>query len=111
MSEGADSSTASGDAGTSSPQDVIDATEEEGASAQKAVRVKEYWVEMVMFLKANYKFIPAYKDIPQIDSRDIRKCLPAKFDRTNEDLLRAEMALDPLSNEAPPTAANIDLGA
>ena len=41
MSEGADSSTASGDAGTSSPQDVIDATEEEGASAQKAVRVKE----------------------------------------------------------------------
>ena len=40
MSEGADSSTASGDAGTSSPQDVIDATEEE-ASVQKAVRVEE----------------------------------------------------------------------
>ena len=62
-----------------------------------------------MFLKANYKFIPAYKDIAQIDSRDIRKCLSAKFDGTDEDLLRAEMALDPLSKDAPPSAADIDL--
>ena len=62
-----------------------------------------------MFLKANYKFIPAYKDIPQIDSRDIRKCLPAKFDGTDEDVHKAEMALDPLSNDAPPSAADIDL--
>ena len=55
-----------------------------------------------MFLKGNYKYIPDYKDIPNIDSKDIRKCLPAKFSGNNDDLLKAEMALDPLSNTTPP---------
>ena len=72
-------------------------------------RVEEYWVEMEMFLKANYRFIPGYGDIPNIDSRDIRKCLPAKFNGTDEDLLKAEMALDPLSNATPPNEADIGL--
>ncbi|CAB1099071.1 unnamed protein product [Ectocarpus sp. CCAP 1310/34] len=65
-------------------------------------RVEEYWVEMVMFLNANFKFIPKYDNIPSIDSKDIRKCLPAKFKGTDEDLLSAEMALDPLRNNTPP---------
>ncbi|CAM9383521.1 unnamed protein product, partial [Hapterophycus canaliculatus] len=42
-------------------------------------RVDEYWLEMVMFLKGNYEFIPEYKDILSISAKDIRKCLPAKF--------------------------------
>ena len=42
-----------------------------------------------MFLKGNYKYIPDYKDIPNIDSKDIRKCLPAKFSVKNDDLLKA----------------------
>ena len=67
-------------------------------------RVEEYWLEMVIFLKANFRSIPAYEDIPNIDSRDIRKCLPAKFRGTNEDLLKAEMALDP------PSEADIGVG-
>ena len=73
-------------------------------------RVEEYWLEMVMFLKANYKHIPAYKDIPNIASKDIRKCLPAKFNGTDKDLLKAEMALDPLSNTTPPNEADIGVG-
>ncbi|CAB1098026.1 unnamed protein product [Ectocarpus sp. CCAP 1310/34] len=42
-------------------------------------RAEEYWLEMVMVLKGNYELIPDYKDIPSIDSKDIRKCLPAKY--------------------------------
>ncbi|CAN0295590.1 unnamed protein product, partial [Pylaiella littoralis] len=33
---------------------------------------EEYWLKMVMFLKGNFQFIPDYKDIPNIDSKDIR---------------------------------------
>jgi len=73
-------------------------------------RVEEYWLEMVMFLKGNYKYIPDYKDIPNIDSKDIRKCLPAKFSGKNDDLLKAEMALDPLSNTTPPQEDDIGVG-
>lgn len=72
-------------------------------------RVDEYWVEMVMFLKANYSCIPAYKDIPSIDKKNIRKCLPARFKGTDGDLLKAEMVVDPLSNETPPNEADVDL--
>ena len=63
-----------------------------------------------MFLKGNYKYIPDYKDIPNIDSKDIRKCLPAKFSVKNDDLLKAEMALDPLSNTTPPQEDDIGVG-
>ncbi|CAN0267184.1 unnamed protein product [Ectocarpus sp. 4 AP-2014] len=73
-------------------------------------RVEEYWLEMVMFLKGNYQFIPEYKDIPNIASKDIRKCLPAKFTGRNDDLLKAEMALDPLSNTTPPYEDDIGVG-
>ena len=58
-----------------------------------------------MFLKGNYSFIPEYKDIPIIEGKDMKKSasLPAKFRGTNDDdLLKAEMALDPLSNTTPP---------
>ena len=63
-----------------------------------------------MFLKGNYKYIPDYKDIPNIDSKDIRKCLSAKFSGKNDDLLKAEMALDPLSNTTPPQEDDIGVG-
>ena len=63
-----------------------------------------------MFLKGNYKYIPDYKDIPNIDSKDIRKCLPAKLSGKNDDLLKAEMALDPLSNTTPPQEDDIGVG-
>lgn len=62
---------------------------------------------MVMFLTGNYKLIPAYEDIPNIDTKDISKCLPAKFRGTDEDLLKAEMAIDPLSNLTRPNEDNI----
>lgn len=72
-------------------------------------RVDTYWAEMVMFIKANYSHIPKYADIPSIDPKDIRKCLPAKFDGKDADLLAAEAALDPLSNKDPPTEEGIGL--
>ena len=68
---------------------------------------RHYWVEMVMFLKANYSSIPAYKDIPQIASEDIRNHLPARFDGQDKDLLDAEASIDPLVNNAPPTPSGI----
>ncbi|CAB1107679.1 unnamed protein product [Ectocarpus sp. CCAP 1310/34] len=71
-------------------------------------RVDEYWVEMVMFLKANFNSSRRI-NIPQIDPKDIRKCLPAKFEGTDEDHLNAEMALYPLSNDAPPAEAGLGL--
>lgn len=73
-------------------------------------RVDEYWMEMVMFLRANERFIPAYKDIPSISSKDINDCLPAKFSGNDDDLLKAEMALDPLSNTTPPAEDDIGVG-
>ena len=72
-------------------------------------RIETYWVEMVMFLKANYSSIPAYKDIPQIASEDIRNHLPARFDGQDKDLLDAEASIDPLVNNAPPTPSGIDI--
>ncbi|CAN0391877.1 unnamed protein product, partial [Pylaiella littoralis] len=42
-------------------------------------RIDTYWVEMLMFLKVNYKHIPALKDIPKIADKDIRRCLPTRF--------------------------------
>ena len=62
-----------------------------------------------MFLKANYSSIPAYKDIPQIASEDIRNHLPARFDGQDKDLLDAEASIDPLVNNAPPTPSGIDI--
>ncbi|CAB1111286.1 unnamed protein product [Ectocarpus sp. CCAP 1310/34] len=70
-------------------------------------RLDEYWVEMVLFLKANFQCIPGYDDIPNMDSKSIRECLPAKFKGTNEYLLDAEMALDPLENKTPPNTSAI----
>ena len=61
-------------------------------------RIDSYWVEMVMFLKANYEHIPAYGDIPMISSSDIRSCIPARFNGRDTDLLAAEAALDVLEN-------------
>lgn len=66
-------------------------------------------VGMVMFLKANYRFIPAYKDISQIVSADIRKCHPARFNGKGRALLAAEAAVYPLVNSAPTTEDGMDL--
>ena len=48
-----------------------------------------------MFLKVNYKHIPALKDIPKIADKDIRKCLPARFTGVGHaDLKAAGAAFD-----------------
>lgn len=73
-------------------------------------RVDEFWVEMVMYVKATIRFIPTYEKTHSIDAKDSRKCLPAKFDGNNADLLRAEEALDPLSNDVLRGEADIGLG-
>lgn len=66
-------------------------------------RMDTYWVEMVMFLKANYEHIPACENIPMISSDDIRAYIPARFDGRDTDLLVAEAVFDVLENtEAPP---------
>lgn len=75
----------------------------------KRSRIETYWVEMVMFLKANFSCIPEYKDVPQISSKDIRKCLPARFDGKSEDLLAAENALDPLADNTCSADGDMDL--
>lgn len=67
-------------------------------------RIETYWVEMVMFLKGNFENIPAYGDIPMIASKDIRSCLPARFNGEDEELVAAEAALDELNNTEAPTA-------
>ena len=61
-------------------------------------RIDSYWVEMVMFLKANYEHIPEYGDIPIISTNDIRKCIPARFNGRDTDFLAAEAAFDVLEN-------------
>jgi len=62
-------------------------------------RIDTYWVEMLMFLKVNYKHIPALKDIPKIADKDIRRCLPARFNGdADADLKAAEAAFDVVNN-------------
>ena len=64
-------------------------------------RIDTYWVEMLMFIKINYKHIPALKDIPMIADKDIRKCLPARFTGARDaDLKAAEAAFDVVNNTA-----------
>jgi len=41
-------------------------------------RVDTYWVEMIMFLNANFKHIPDFQQIPVIADADITKALPAR---------------------------------
>lgn len=61
-------------------------------------RIDTYWVEMVMFLHVNYKRIPAFKDIPMIAAKDIRTCLPPRFNGGDADLAAAEAAFDVIEN-------------
>lgn len=72
-------------------------------------RMDTYWAEMVMFIQANFHLIPAYNDIPMVDAKDIRKCLPARFNGKDTDLLEAEAALDPLSNNISPAEEGVGL--
>ncbi|CAB1102845.1 unnamed protein product [Ectocarpus sp. CCAP 1310/34] len=53
---------------------------------------------MVMFLHVNYKRIPAFKDIPMIAAKDIRTCLPPRFNGGDADLAAAEAAFDVIEN-------------
>ena len=64
-------------------------------------RIDTYWVEMLMFLKVNYKHIPALKDIPMTADKDVRKCLPARFTGARDaDLKAAEAAFDVVNSTA-----------
>lgn len=72
-------------------------------------RMDTYWVEMVMFLKANFDHIPAYGAIPMVAPKDIRSCLPARFTGQDEDLVAAEGTFDLLNNTAAPTADGMSL--
>ena len=72
-------------------------------------RMDTYWVEMVMFVQANFEHIPGYGLIPMIAPKDIRSCLPARFTGANEDLVAAEAIFDLLSNTAAPTVHGMDL--
>ena len=72
-------------------------------------RIDTYWVEMVMFLKANFEHIPAFRQIPMIAAKNIRACLPARFHGHDSDLMAAEAAFDVLTNTANPTADDIGL--
>ena len=47
-----------------------------------------------MFLNANYKHIPDFKNIPFIADEDIRKAFPARFTGVDADLAAAEAAFD-----------------
>ena len=62
-------------------------------------RVDTYWVEMMMFLKANYDKIPL--NIPKISPSDIRKYLPSRFSGTDTHLAAAESVVDPAGDGLP----------
>lgn len=72
-------------------------------------RIDTYWVEMVMFLKANFEQIPALREIPMIAAKNIRACLPARFHGHDSDLMAAEAKFDVLTNTTNPTADDIGL--
>lgn len=61
-------------------------------------RIDTYWVEMVMFVHANFEHVPPFKDIPIIAEKDIRACLPARFNGGDADLAGAEAAFDVIDN-------------
>lgn len=72
-------------------------------------RIDTYWMEMVMFLKANYRSIPTYNAIPEIAPGDIQKSLPAWFNGDDQGLLDAAAAMDLLVNNEPPPGGGMDL--
>ena len=71
-------------------------------------RMGTYWVEMVMFLKANLEHIPAYGAMPMISPKDIGSRLPARLTGQDEDLVAAEATYN-LLNTAAPTADDMAL--
>ena len=70
-------------------------------------RIDIYWVEMVMFLKANYEHIPEHDNIPMVVAKDIRAYLPEWFTGEDTDLVAAEAAFDVVINAAAPTAGDM----
>ena len=62
-------------------------------------RVDTYWVEMMMFLKANYDQIPL--TVPKIAPADIRKYLPSRFSGNDPHLAAAESVVDPVGDSLP----------
>ena len=67
-------------------------------------RIDTYWMEVVMFLKANYRFVPAYKDIPLPDNLGrYAQVSPRAVQRKGRALQATEAAVDPLVNGAPTT--------
>ena len=51
-----------------------------------------------MFVHANYRHIPAFKDIPIIAAKDVRACLPPRFNGVDADPAAAEAAFDVIEN-------------
>ena len=72
-------------------------------------RMDTYWVEMVMFLKANYEHIPDHENIPMVAAKNIRACLPERFSGKDIDLVVAKAAFDVLTDTAAPSARGIGL--
>ena len=70
-------------------------------------RIDTYWVDMVMFLKANYEHIPEHEDIPMVAAKDIRAYLSEWFTGEDTDIAAAEDAFDVLINAAAPTAGDM----
>ena len=70
-------------------------------------RIDTYWVEIVMFLKANYEHIPEHEDILMVAAKDTRACLPEWFAGKETDSVAAEAAFDVLTNTAAPTAGGM----
>ena len=70
-------------------------------------RIDTYWVEMVMFLKTNYEYIPEHEDIPMVVAKDIRAYLPEWFTGKDTDLVAAEAAFDVFTNAAAQTAGDM----
>lgn len=62
-------------------------------------RVDTYWIEMMMFLKANYEKIPL--SIPKISPPDVRKYLPSRFLGNDPHLAAAESVVDPAGDGLP----------
>ena len=68
-----------------------------------------YWVEMVMFLMANFEHIPDYGAILMIAGKDIQASLPTRFTGKDADLVAAETAFGVLNNPSASTTQGMGI--
>ena len=62
-----------------------------------------------MFVQANFEHIPDYGAIPMIAAKDVRACLPARFNGKDAYLVAAEAAFDVLNNPAASTTQDMGM--